>query len=233
MEKFKTITKVIYNIIFVLLLVSASFILLTTYNVIPGFNFYVVMSGSMEPEIHIGSVVGIKEQEEYKEGDVVTVKMPYTQNETYTHRIIEVREPEKSNEDTTFITKGDANETADGDPVFQDQILGKVFVSIPLIGYLVSFAKKPMGFILLVILPTVIIAASEINSIKEEGKKIIDSRKEKKEDSKTKISTKDKKEKEETIKKEDKEKTEINKEKKSKTTKKKTIKEIKSKKKKK
>lgn len=234
MEKFKTITKVIYNIIFVLLLVSASFILLTTYNVIPGFNFYVVMSGSMEPEIHIGSVVGIKEQEEYKEDDVVTVQMPYAQNETYTHRIIEVREPEESNEDTTFITKGDANETADGDPVSQDQILGKVFVSIPLIGYLVSFAKKPMGFIILVILPTVIIAASEINSIKEEGKKIMDSRREKKkEDSKNEIITKDTKEKEKTIKKKDVEKTKTNKEKKSKTTKKKPAKEIKSKKKKK
>lgn len=224
---------------FVLLLVSASFILLTTYDVIPGFNFYVVMSGSMEPEIHMGSVVGIKEQEQYKKDDIVTVRMPYTQNETYTHRIIEVREPEESNENTTFITKGDANETADGDPVSQDQILGKVFVSIPLIGYLVSFAKKPMGFILLVILPTIIIAVSEINSIKEEGKKIIDSRKEKKkEDVEDKISTEDKKEKDtkekkEAIKKKDKEKTKTNKEKKSRTTKKKTTKKIKSKKKKK
>jgi signal peptidase I len=190
MNKLKTITKVIYNIIFVLLLVSASFILLTTYDVIPGFNFYVVMSGSMEPEIHTGSVVGIREEEEYKEDDIVTVQMPYAQNETYTHRIIEVREPEEDNEDTTFITKGDANETADGDPVSEEQILGEVFVSIPLIGYLVSFAKKPMGFIILVILPTVIIATSEINAIKEEGKKIIESKKKDGDKSKKKRKTK-------------------------------------------
>jgi signal peptidase I len=88
MKTLKTIVKVIYNLLFVLLLVSASFILLTTYDVIPGYNFYVVMSGSMEPEIKIGSVVGIKEQEEYEVDDVVTVQMPYSEWETYTHRII-------------------------------------------------------------------------------------------------------------------------------------------------
>jgi signal peptidase I len=179
MKTLKIITKIIYNLLFALLLVSASFILLTTYDAIPGFNFYVVMSGSMEPEIKTGSVVGIRESEEYNVNDIITVQMPYSEWETYTHRIIEIREEEEQ-EDIRYITQGDANETPDPDPVSLDQILGELFISIPLIGYLVHFAKQPTGFIILVIVPSVIIAASEINIIKEEAKKIVSTRKEKK-----------------------------------------------------
>jgi signal peptidase I len=176
MKTLKIITKIIYNLLFALLLVSASFILLTTYDAIPGFNFYVVMSGSMEPEIKTGSVVGIRESEEYNVNDIITVQMPYSEWETYTHRIIE----KLDEEEITYKTKGDANETPDPDPVSLDQILGELFISIPLIGYLVHFAKQPTGFIILVIVPSVIIAASEINIIKEEAKKIVSTRKEKK-----------------------------------------------------
>lgn len=175
MKILKIILKITYNLLFVLLLFSATFILLTTYNVIPGYNFYVVMSGSMEPSIHTGSVTGVKKEDTYNLQDVITVKQQNNPNETYTHRIIE-----KLQEDTiTYKTKGDANETADPDLVSEELILGKVFVSIPVIGYLVHFAKQPTGFILMIIVPSVIIAASEMNVIKDEGKKLIKSRKEK------------------------------------------------------
>ena len=178
MKILNIVIKIVYNLLFVLLLISATFILLTTYDAIPGYNFYVVMSGSMEPAIHTGSVVGIKEEDSYDLQNIVTVTQPNNPSETYTHRIVE-----KTTEDTTtYKTKGDANKAADPDPVSEEQILGKVFASIPLIGYLVHFAKQPTGFILMIIVPSVIVAASEINIIKDESKKIIKSRKEKKEE---------------------------------------------------
>lgn len=179
MEIIKTITKITYNILFVLLLLSATFILLTTYDIVPGYNFYVVMSGSMEPSIHTGSIVGIKEENEYEIQDVVTIMQQNNTSETYTHRIVEKR---NENEIKTFKTKGDANETADPDPVDEKQILGRVFISIPVIGYIVHFAKQPTGFILMIIVPSVIIAASEMNIIKDEAKKLIKEKKEKKEE---------------------------------------------------
>jgi signal peptidase I len=134
------------------------------------------MSGSMEPEIKTGSVVGIKEEDKYFVQDIITVKQQNDPSQTYTHRIIDIIEEEG----ISYKTKGDANESADPDTVSQDQILGSVFVSIPFIGYLVHFAKEPSGFIFLVIIPSVIIAASEINSLKQEGIKILESRRKKK-----------------------------------------------------
>lgn len=175
MKTLKLILKIVYNLLFVLLLLSATFILLTTYKVIPKYNFYVVMSGSMEPAIHTGSVVGIKEEEKYNLQDVITVRQQNNPNETYTHRIVEILQEEK----TTYKTKGDANESIDGDPATEEQVLGKVFLSIPLIGYLVHFAKQPTGFILMIIVPSVIIAASEINVIKEEFKLFVQRKSEK------------------------------------------------------
>jgi signal peptidase len=137
------------------------------------------MSGSMEPSIHTGSVVGIKPEQTYELQDVITVKMKNDPSQSYTHRIVE-----KLQEDTiTYKTKGDANESIDPDPVSENSVLGKVFISVPLIGYLVNFAKQPTGFILMIIVPSVIIAASEINIIKEETTKFIQAKKQQKEDS--------------------------------------------------
>ena len=177
MEKLKIALKVVYNILFVLILLSATFILLTTYNLIPGYNFYVVMSGSMEPSIHTGSIVAVQEQKDYNIQEIITVQMKNDPSQSYTHRIVE-----KIEEDTTsFRTKGDANESNDPDLAQQDQVLGKVILSIPVVGYLANFAKQPTGFILMIIVPSIIIAASELNIIKEETKNII-SKSKKKED---------------------------------------------------
>lgn len=172
MNTVKTILKIIYNIIFAVLVISASFIVLTSFNIIKGYNFYVVMSGSMEPNIHTGSVVGVKEEEKYNIGDIITGTLQNNPNDTYTHRIVE-----RNKEEKTYITKGDANESKDGDPLPYDSVLGKVFISIPLIGYVVNFAKQPTGFILMIGVPTVIIISMEINNIREGVKEIIENKK--------------------------------------------------------
>ena len=82
MKILKNILKIVYNLLFVLLLISATFILLTTYDIIPGYNFYVVMSGSMEPTIKTGSVVGIKQENKYNVKDIVTITQQNNPNET-------------------------------------------------------------------------------------------------------------------------------------------------------
>jgi signal peptidase len=161
MKILKTILKVIYNTLFVLLVVSSIFVILTSYNIIQGFNFYTVMSGSMEPSIKTGSVVAVQETDEYAKDDVITIKMKNDPNQTYTHRIIEI------NEEGQYVTKGDANESTDPDIATKDQILGEVVFNVPLVGYVTNFAKQPTGFVLLIIVPCIIVIASEINNIKE------------------------------------------------------------------
>lgn len=170
----KKILKIIYNLLFVLLIIVAAFIILTSYKVIDGYNFYVVMSGSMEPKIHTGSIVGVKEENNYEKGQIITIKMKNDPNQTYTHRIIDINTTEDT---TTYTTKGDANEDTDPDVALKTNVLGRVFASMPLIGYLIHFSKQPLGFILMVGVPTIIIISSEMNTVKDFVKQKLEERK--------------------------------------------------------
>lgn len=170
----KRIFRIVYNLLFFLLIIVAAFIILTSYKVIDGYNFYVVMSGSMEPKIHTGSIVGIKEEENYQKGQVITIKMKNDPNQTYTHRIIDVNTAEDT---ITYTTKGDANEDTDPDVASKTNVIGRVFASVPVIGYLIHFSKQPLGFILMVGVPTIIIISSEMNTVKDFVREKLEERK--------------------------------------------------------
>lgn len=99
-----------------------------------GMNPYVVLSGSMEPEISTGSLVYIKDTKEtYEPGDVVAF---HTSDLLVVHRIYAY------GEDGTFITKGDSNEHPDGRSLDPSDILGECIFTIPGAGYLVSMFQS-------------------------------------------------------------------------------------------
>ena len=112
-----------------------------------GLTPYTVLSGSMEPEYHVGSVIYVTkvEPEELKERDCITYYM--SNGSVVTHRIIEVKKAD--NGELTFRTKGDANENPDGyQPA--SAIIGKAVFSIPYLGYLSDFVQRPVGLIVVV-----------------------------------------------------------------------------------
>jgi len=78
---------------------------------------------------------------------------------TTTHRVIEKHQGESS---IRFRTKGDANEDPDPEPVYRDEIVGVVTLSVPLIGYLIGFAQSQLGWVVLVVLPMVSLIVSEL-----------------------------------------------------------------------
>ena len=82
-----------------------------------------------------------------------------------THRIFEIKE---NNGQKIFITKGDANNSPDMKEVLANEVKGKVLFSLPYIGYAVDFAKKPFGFMLIIIIPAAAIISDEIRKIKAE-----------------------------------------------------------------
>lgn len=145
----------------------AVFLVASTLNLPNGYKLYTVQSGSMQPAIKVGSLVVSQKATDYKVGDVITFKNAPAPT---THRIAEIK-------DSVYTTKGDANDSADTEPVRQEQILGKVVLSLPYLGYPVSFAKTKEGFIGLIVIPATIIVYSEILNIKNE---IIKLRKKKK-----------------------------------------------------
>lgn len=90
-----------------------------------------VAGGSMSPTLELGDMVVLTKvsPSAIKEGDIIE----YRQGEMNTvHRVIDI---EESGGVTQFITKGDANDIADVEPVLAEQVRGKVIFAVPKVGW--------------------------------------------------------------------------------------------------
>lgn len=108
-----------------------------------GFHVFAVLSGSMEPTYHVGSVIFVKSvpPEEIQIGQPITFLID--DNVTATHRVIDSYTDEKGQ--LFFTTKGDANAAADGAPVFSKNVIGIPVFTIPYLGYTVNYIQHPPG----------------------------------------------------------------------------------------
>lgn len=104
-----------------------------------------VLSGSMEPAYHVGSVIYVKKADYRKleAGDVITFMLD--EDTLATHRIVEVVPDEESPEVIRYRTKGDANEAEDGRLVYYKNVVGTPVFTIPGLGYLAAFIQSPPG----------------------------------------------------------------------------------------
>lgn len=129
---------------------------------IMGNDVYAVMSGSMEPYYHVGSIVLVDKHvspEEIQIGDPITFHLG--NGSVATHRVIGIDESARE-----FTTKGDANEDQDMAPVSFDNLIGKAGKSFPFLGYIPLYMRTPRGmfsigayvivFILLQIIPEIL-----------------------------------------------------------------------------
>ena len=110
-----------------------------------GLNPYVVLSGSMEPTYHVGSLIYVKEvnYKELEAGDAITFML--NENTVATHRIMEVLVDEEDPETIRYITKGDANDAPDGSSVHYKNVIGMPVFTIPYLGYLSNYIQSPPG----------------------------------------------------------------------------------------
>jgi len=129
-------------------------------------HFLIVLSESMKPNINMGDIVvtASANPEDIQVGDVITFRQPTASNpdRSVTHRVIEIIDDDPG---INFQTKGDANEDPDMVPIKSSDLIGKVFVSIPYIGYLPHYVKTPLGFVLLVIIPGSLIILLELKDV--------------------------------------------------------------------
>jgi len=170
------IFKILYYLFLAFIAVIAILLIVSVLPVPGNIKFMVVLSGSMEPQIKTGSVVMTKPASDYKVGDVITFG-PYSKTKApTTHRIFEVK-TDSTTGAITYITKGDANNAPDAKQISQKDIVGKVMFDIPYLGYIVSFVRKPLGFLLILIIPALIIVLDEIKKIIGEIKKIKEKKK--------------------------------------------------------
>ena len=123
-------------VILALLLVGARLI---------GLHVFSVLSGSMEPTYHVGSLIYVKNVDPYelKSGDVITFMLD--EDTVATHRIVEVVPDENDSTVVRFRTKGDANDVEDGGLVHYKNVIGTPVFTIPKLGYVANYIQNPPG----------------------------------------------------------------------------------------
>lgn len=120
---------------------------------------FVVLSGSMEPDIKTGDAVivdGVRPGQ-VAVGDVITFTRDGA-SAPITHRVIEVTGDGPTRE---FVTKGDNNEEADARTVPAANVVGRVVLTIPYIGFVIDFANTEPGYLLFVVVPIGLLILNE------------------------------------------------------------------------
>ncbi len=127
-----------------------------------GWRVDTVFSGSMEPQLKVGAVVVTRPVEagDIEVGDTITFYPPLSEKLT-SHRVIAMEDGSSFH----FRTKGDANEDADPFDVPAQNVVGKVCLHIPYFGYATQFIKTPLGLLLTLCLPGLIIMVMEMRNI--------------------------------------------------------------------
>jgi signal peptidase I len=115
-------------------------VLVAVLPVFAGRSSYIVLGSSMEPAVHVGSVVVVERvsAEALRADDVIT----YIDraNEMVTHRVVEVVEDKAG---PGLRTRGDANASDDPELVRPVNVQGRVVYSVPLAGYLLNLTNQP------------------------------------------------------------------------------------------
>jgi len=122
------------------------------------------MSGSMEPAIHAGDVVVTRPIHplEAHAGDIVTFRDPADGHRLLTHRL---RSLQVSGGRVHAVTKGDANNAVERWTVPQGARIGRVVMRVPRVGYVLAVARGPLGKLLLVVIPALLLGVLELARI--------------------------------------------------------------------
>ena len=138
----KKIWNVISSILVALVVLLA--LLLVGARVV-GLQVFTVLSGSMEPTYHTGSLIYVKKVDPYtiKEGQPITFMLD--EDTVATHRVVGIVPDEEDPTVIRFRTKGDANEAEDGSLVHYKNVIGTPVFTIPYLGYVADYIQHPPG----------------------------------------------------------------------------------------
>ena len=111
-----------------------------------GWHPYIVYTGSMEPSIHVGSIIMVQPTpfERLAPGDVITFSRPQDPGLPVTHRVVKVEQVLDTGA-WQITTKGDANPEPDIWTVAANQVVGKMVYALPVAGYVLVWLAAPIG----------------------------------------------------------------------------------------
>ncbi|MCL5256787.1 MAG: signal peptidase I [Chloroflexi bacterium] len=143
-----------------------------------GWQLIVVLSGSMEPTLPVGSVAFVQpcDASAVRTGDMLTFRLPEGvttsmtgKNVQVTHRVVEILNKDGA---LAFHTKGDANKSPDQWTVATKDVVGIVRWDIPYLGTFADHLRSRIGLLLLVLVPGSLVIVGEVRSIIREVRKI-------------------------------------------------------------
>ena len=130
-----------------------------------GIKTYVVISGSMEPEIQIGDIVVAKnaKNENLNVGDIICFRQGQS---VVTHRISQKNE---EGDDINYKTKGDNNNAEDTGTITKREIEGKVIKIIPKLGKVSLMLQNKIAIVVIIVIFYIyLMHAHKINQKKDE-----------------------------------------------------------------
>lgn len=97
-----------------------------------------VLTSSMQPALPAGTLVVVRPTDpaDIEPGMVLTYQIRSGEPELVTHRV--TQRLRTADGEYVFVTQGDANPTADADPVKQVQVRGTVWYAIPYLGWVAT-----------------------------------------------------------------------------------------------
>lgn len=143
-----SIRKKLFNAVFYILILAmliGAFVFSTNSDAnksVFGYRMYSVLSGSMTPVYPKGSlvIVRITDPKEIKVGDDITFYNPGSEQDIWTHRVIDVID-NYGNNGVCFKTQGVANSQEDPFITIGGNVVGVVVFSIPYAGYVLEFIQ--------------------------------------------------------------------------------------------
>ena len=119
-----------------------------------GYSVRRIVSGSMQPELEVGEVIlsrNITDPGDVDVGDIVTYRAGAEyQNAEITHRVVEAPHENDSGE-LVLVTKGDANETDDGE-IPAESLRAKMTAKLPFLKWLYNFFFSIWGLLVFLFL---------------------------------------------------------------------------------
>jgi len=148
----------------------------------PLYSAFVIISPSMEPTIKVRDAIIVKKTSVSKleKGDIITFNSTDERfsGATITHRIVEIIKDTKGK--PMLRTKGDNNNVEDATLVRNKDLVGKVILKIPKVGYIQYFLSTAYGWIIAVVIPCMGIIIYDIIKIVKRGAKKVAKRRRRK-----------------------------------------------------
>jgi signal peptidase len=125
---------------------------------IEGAKLLSIQSDSMQPVLNKGDlVIETKiDPQKLQAGEVISYRSTQHPGLVITHRIIKTDYTRRY-----LVTKGDNLKTPDP-PVLFESVVGKSYKNIPKLGYVFDTVRKPVGLVVFVYVPALIITLSEL-----------------------------------------------------------------------